>query len=388
MKTRQIFTYSIISAFFICAIGASTQGYMLNDFIEIYSIQSARQGLVGTFFSVGQIAALFLVFILTGRIKKPTFIILALAAASCIFCLLSLIPPFFLLLILYSLFGIMFAINNTISSSLVADINNKKDIPKYMCMLHGVFGLGGLLAPLIFLVLNKSGVKWNSVLLYLSILFLLFSVIYYIITKKASKSVNLEYAEKVKIKCKDIFYVISDKKGAMLILSAFFYGAHQSVFIVWIYRYVSIFLDSESLGALALSLFWTGMAISRLLISRINIKPKNYIKYGNIFAALIIVIGIISNTAIVMTICTFLAGISAGPTVPLLMAKGCDMYQEKTVLATNVVLISIYFAQMVTPVIVAAVNNSITNQIGMLLAAVFSIICAVTSSRLFVIHNK
>ena len=379
---KRIFTFGIIGVFFVCAVGNATQGYMLNDFIRTYMIESGAQGLVGTVFAFGQIMALFFVFFAAGRILKMSMITIAFAVIVVVFMLLSFAPPYFVFLSLYIVFGLMFGTINTVSSSLVADINDQQDVQRYMCILHGVFGLGGLMAPLLFLLLTNGGLQWDMILRVLAALFLLMYVAYCVIVRITKPRTMLKSSCNAPVRLGDIAGMIKSRKGIMLISAAFSYGAHQIVFIVWIHRYVSVQLGSESFGAISLSLFWLGSAISRLLMPKMHIKLEYHLIYGNILAAIIVVVGIISNLALVMTMCTFLAGITAGATVPLLLAKGCEIYPDKTVIATNTVLMSIFAAQMTIPVVVALISNSISYPAGMALSAAFAIATSLASRYL------
>jgi len=379
MNARRVYTFCMWGAFFVCAVVNATQGAMLTSFIDQYGLQSSAQGATSSAQSFGQGFSLLFLLTQAGRISKPTVVKLAFITVVVVLFAVSFMPPFVLLVLLYGLFGVAFGATNSTTSSLVADMYTGGDTSKHMSGLHGAYGLGGLVSPLFFMALFSAGLYWNISIRVAGVVAAVLLIPFIFLSRHTLRSIELPKSSNLKITLGDIGGFLKQSRNIMLFFGVLFYGAHQSVFVVWLIRYVSVYLESPSLGALSLSLFWAGITISRLFMHRIlPIPPIKVVLYGNFVAMIAISIGVFSGSAIVMACCALVAGFSNGTSVPVFLAVGCADNQGNTVLPTNVLNLALFIAFATCPLIVGALVAATTMSAGMYLSAFCTLMCSVS----------
>ena len=377
MKAKQLYTYCMFLVVFVVALANATQGVMLNNFIEHYALEAASQGAIGSAQGFGQLFALCLVFVLAGKISKSAIATTTILCVAAILLGISFAPPFVLLCFLFGLMGFSFGTADSMASSLIADLFDGEATHKYMSRLHGIFGLGGLIAPLFYLSLSNAGLSWDMAIRVMVAIMAVILMLYLILLRTATREITLPKTSNQNITSADIKVFFKSGTGVLLILCALFYGLHQSIVAVWIYRYVSVFLNGPILGALSLSLFWAGTTISRLIMHKVPISPIKIVLWGNLAAAAVMCIGIVSASPAVMTVFIAAAGLLGGVTIPVLLASGCEEKNCNTILPTNLIFLAIVAAYMCSPLIVGALVARTSMSAGILLSALCALACGV-----------
>ena len=376
MKSKQIFGLCIYISFFVISVINAIPGTMLTSLIDQYSLQSAAQGAPGAAISFGQALALIFLFWQAGRIAKPTIVAFSLAGIAVLLFAVSFMPPFVLLVFLFALLGIVFGAISSTSSSMVADLHPGVDASKYMSRLHGIFGLGGLVAPLFFMRLLNAGFHWNIALRITGAAIAVLTLLFTLLSRISLKSIELPKRSGLKVNKKDFKSFFKRGSNILLVLCVFFYAAHQCVIGVWLVRYVTVFLGSGALGAPALSLYWAGVTFSRLFTHRIlPASPIKILLYGNLAAGLVMLGGIFSGSAAAATVCKLIVGIVNGTTLPVLLATGCADNDGNTILPTSLLNLAMFIAYVVTPLAVGVLVDYASLRSGMLLSAFFALIC-------------
>jgi len=378
MNAKQTFYYCLCIAIFVGAVGHATQGAMLTSFINQYSLQSSAQGMTGFAQSIGQSLSLVLLLWQAGRIAKSTIVVIAFTGVTVTFLAISLMPPFLVLSLIYCLFGIMFGAINSTTTALVADMFTGDSTPKYMSGLHGIFGLAGLFSPLFFMALFSAGFHWNIVIRITAAVVAALLVLYLALSGVSLKSIKMPVSGSLKLKREDFRRFFKRGSNYMLILSMFFYGMHQSAIVVWVIRYVSVFLGAPSLGAPSLSLYWAGATASRLFTHRVlTAPPLKILLFGNIAAAAVMCAGVLSGSAAVMALCVFVVGILNGTTIPVLLATGCADNDVNTILPASFINLALFLALAFCPLIVGAMVEHVSLSSGMFLSAACMLACGV-----------
>ena len=378
MKTKLIYFCCICFAFFVCAVVNATQGSMLTSFIDHYELQSSAQGGPGAAQSFGQAFVLILLFWQAGKVSKPTVVAFSLTGAVVLLLAASFIPPFAVLAALYGLFGVMFGAISSTTSSMVADIFTGDDASKYMSVLHGIFGLGGLVMPLVYMGMFDFGLQWNVIIRITMVVVAAMLVPFFLLSRYSLKHIDLSKSTSKSITLADFKGFFKHGSGLLLILCSFFFGTHQSVVTIWIIRYVSVFLEAPALGALSLSMFWAGVTVSRLFTHKVlPFSPIKIALIGCFASAAVMCAGILSGSAILMTICVFLVGVLSGTTMPVLLAIGCADNLGNTILPTNFLNLAMFLALMVSPLIVGVLDEYASMNVGMYMSAACLLICGV-----------
>ena len=370
MKSKQIYSACIYCSFFVIAMVNAMPGIMLTSFIDQYALLSSAQGAPGAALSFGQALALIFLFWQAGRISKSVIVTFSFAVIVVLLFTISVIPPYTVLVLLFCLLGTVFGAISSTASSLIADLYTGAGTSKYMSRLHGIFGLGGLVTPIIFMRLFTAGLHWNIAVRIVTAMIAVLLIIYLVFTGYSLKSVDLPKSSNLKIKLEDFKRFFKRGTNALLIFSMFFYAAHQSVIAVWIIRYVSVFLGDISLGALSLSLFWGGITVSRLFTHKLlPVSPVKIVLCGNLVSTIVLLAGVFSGSAIVMAACVFIVGLLNGTSIPVLLATGCADNDGNTILPTSLLNLSMFVALVACPLVVGALVEYTTMRSGLFLSA-------------------
>ena len=354
-KSKKIYYFSAVCLLmFACNAANSLQGILLSDYIDHYKLVSTSQGLMGMFLSIGSVLICLAALIIAGRIRSSSFLIYSIMALCIPIGLFTLKPPFFLFLMLYFVIGTGYASISNFSTSLTSELFPGNSFA--IGILHGVLGLGGLVAPLV-LQQFRSRLAWNMVCA-ADAAILLFIAVYYLTAWRISKPM-LQETESVKarekIRAKDLAGFLRRPCNILLLLSTIGYASFQFGISTWIVRYAGIELNAAKTGALMLSMFWVGTAAARLTVTRLKIRPVVTVGVGCLFAGLCLLFGILFHSAGVMVACLLLCGFSSGSTVPMLYHQGCQWHSGNSLLPTSIVALSMFIASMIASPLTATV---------------------------------
>jgi MFS family permease len=378
---KKLFTYSIILLMFTGALCTSTQGTLLSKYIDFYGLESTAQGLTSSMQSAGNLMALFLIGLLVGKLLKTSIVMISAVSIPIIFLLLGSKPAFPVLLIAFMLFGIAFGFQDSLASALMVDLNPEKS-GMYMNLLHGVFGLGGLIGPVLFVSLMKKGLEWNGVLLLVACFCCVSCAIYILLCIKVRKYLPVGMISNKKIEINDIKKFVSERRKMILLICAVSFGAHQIGISSWINRYVADYIGDVDNGALSLSMFWVGTAVSRLLCSAIRIRNSTKVSLGFFLTSVFILIGVLSRDGTIMVFCCLLAGLAEGPILPLMLDMSCRWECENTSLGSTMLLLAHYCGFLFMPLLIGKLAALDDLRMAMLLPVAASLIGTAFSVKL------
>lgn len=380
----QWYTGLIFFVMFIYGINNQAIGTLITNIIEHYGIRMAQAGLLSSFTSVGNFAALFVVTIFTGRINKIILMGGSLFFFAVSLFILSYAPPFSIVLISFAFIGVFGATTDTLTNSLIADLM-PDNISRNLSLLHGLYGLGGLCGPIIIDRFVGS-FSWAQVYFAVSMVYIVYLTVYALFAKWqwSLLTIRISNERQTRIIFSDIANFFANKQHVLLWVAMFFYAGNQATLAVWIKRYVDTHLNVPLWGAYALSAMWLGTAICRLLISP-NIKASSSLKIcaGNFISAVAIIAGLLNGSAPGITVASLAVGLSSGLTIPLVMAIGCEWYPEKTTLGTVMPFTAFYISAVIFPPLSGFISDSMGIPWGVGVGAVSAFLTAVFSGMLY-----
>ena len=357
------YTAMLLLSVFTLAYGSATQGFFLSNFIERYNLKASSQGLPMMLQNAFSVAAIIWMMFLTGRIKKHIATLTALLF-SCISMLgLSLIPPFAMMFLLYGLFGISMGVQDTAGNALMVDLHPESSVR--LNDMHFLYGVGNVTAPLVFQFLVSRGVVWNHVFLFVFAVQAVLSFVYVMVVKSgAPQSRKQEETEDSRMNIKRIVIFLKSDGNIFLFLAMFSYCAHQIGVAAWIRRFFEVEMGSEILGTAALSAFWVGIALSRILLPRLGIKPQNQLAYGSSLAAAAMLTGVLFGNPVLMVICMAVTGFAGGNTIPNATYLSCERLKSDTLIATTILFIGMYIGGSIVSPVVGSVSARFSLGIG------------------------
>lgn len=380
------YTAMLLLSMFTLAFGSSTQGFFLSNFIEEYNLKSSAQGLPMTLQGVFSVASIILMMFTVSRIKKHLAAFLALLFSGIAMLGLSIVPPFALMIILYGLFGISMGVQDTAGNALMVDIHPESSVR--LNDMHFLFGIGNVTAPLVFQFLVSKGVLWNHVFLLVFAVQAILSIVFLMVIKAgAPQTKNYAETETAKIDIKVITTFLKSDGNIFLFLSMFFYCAHQIGVSAWIRRFFELEMGSAILGTAALSAFWLGIAVSRILLPRLGLKPQYQLAYGNALAAMAMLFGIVLKNPIVMVICMAITGFAGGNTIPNDTFLSCERLKSNTLIATTILFAGMYIGASAISPIIGSVSAGFSLRIGVFVPVIAAALNALAGFG-FLLYRK
>jgi len=362
-KAINRYTTGIYLVMFTMSVCNTIQSPLLTVLIDHYQLKSAMQGILSSFQSIGSLVALFIAVFVTGKVGKPAIML----TLSLLFVLSMLgaatMPAFFVLVIFYMVFGIAKGLTDAATSSSIADLYDGRTTARRMGVLHGVFGIGGLLAPILIVQLLRTGMPWNYVYLVFAIFSLLSLIAFSWIYNTARQTIKpLQRSSRIDFSAVKAFS--RSRRNWLLLGATFAFAVCQIGYFLWISRYVEVRLGDAPMGAVALSLFWIGTAASRIFLPRLKMPSVRIIIWGNLLAGIFALAGIWSMSIPVILVTSLLVGITSGAAISLLLYIGCTWMRENTMFMTTAIC----------PPMVGAINAAAGMSWGMTAALLFALL--------------
>ncbi len=371
-KERHVYNLSIKLSVFSTAFATGILSVLLNEVIAYFKVSGIKEGLMSSMISTGSLFALLCIILLRGRFKKQ-YIIIAMGYTTAIALVFQgLVNTYYVFIVLCFIMGFGNGAVDTTQSAFLADLN-KEDTSKHMGMLHGIFGIGSMLIPIILRKMLEI-FNWNTIYIIVGFLCLLFITQFAVVTiKLGTRNTSIE-KEQSKISIKELWPFIS-KNGLLLVaISLFFGAAAQSGVIIWVIRYVSVYLESATIGTMCLSCYWIASTISRFMSPMLPFKPITLVTAGAIISGITWFIAIIINSPYIILIACIVVGLTSGSCIPMSLTQAAILARDNTTISTSILMFFKTVAQVLSPIIVSFFMGLCNMQIGMYVTVVFFLI--------------
>ena len=357
-----------------CSLGNNIIGVTMNPLIEEFALTGASQGLMSSMINLGSTLPLLIIPFLQGRVHKMWLILLGSALQALMLLLTGLSGSFTMLLLVCALLGAGNNFTDSCCNSYIVDLH-PSDNSKYLNLLHGFFGIGGLITPLLITwILNSSG--WRRSYTIAAVICAVIILIFGLIAGRRYRHVEGVSESSEKPITGEMFRgYITNRRNLMLLAGTIFYAASQLGLINWIVRYISVRFGAADLGSIGMSAYWICAALCRMFCSKLPFKPHKMLVAGAIGAGLFHAVGVLSGSAIIMIICSGLVGLVSGLCIPVLVSEAAIGNEDRTALSTSALFLLMGLSRMLMPLLMGAVAaNSII--ISMLLPAGAALISA------------
>ena len=245
-----------------------------------------------------------------------------------------------------------------------------EDRGRALSRLHLCFSLGALAAPLAIGTLVEMGVTWR---------------IPFVATATVLLAVGLLLATR-DLRVPHVAAASMSGRGpggrrvplplVFLALAIAFYVASETGVSSWLVR----FLDAAPIGVatLALSLFWGGLAIGRLVASRIAdrfspiaVATACGLAAGAALGAAVMVPWIAASIALFA-----IAGVACGPIYPMIVASAGSLYPARANAVSGVLTAAAVTGSVVYPPVMGFISNGVGLGVGMAGAGLLMLACA------------
>lgn len=368
-RKNWLFALCVFLCIILFAFFSTSQGVLLTPVVEHYGLTESSQGIPNAALNIGCTAALLTSLFVMGRVAKPRLLLLAMTATIVFIFPVSLKPAFWLFVTLYALVGLAVGYIDTLGSSMIADLFQGRLASRLMGALHAVFGIGGIVSPLAVGAMLRGGLDWSRVFWVIAGAGCL---LYAYVLPVGRRWIREDTAQKggtLRLSGSLIRRFFGNRDQLLMLLSILVYAVYFGGMTVWTERFFNKELNHQALGAAALSLFWLGVTASRLLAPCIRITPLRYLQTAGILAGAVLLPGLISDNAYVMTGSVVLSALLGGAMIPMILHVSCERFSENTMLATTAMLLGVYAGQALGPVLVGQMEAMMSIRSGMLMCA-------------------
>ena len=356
------FVIGLLCVYVTAAAGHNSTGVMLSSYIDFYHLTSASQGLPGSMESIGLLSSIVLCGLLLVVMKKHNALLLVSALMPVSLVLIGLQPPFPVLCGAYVLFGLAYGCMDSLSSSLISDLY-PADSPRIMGYVRAVFGLGGLLLPVVMTAMLHAGLSWNRVLFIMGICGLLLILTYFLLGHRTLDPAQIS-SPRDSFSPRNILTFLRTPGAIGVFLFCLCYGGHQIGLTVWIIRYITTYMSATSLGEYALTLFWGGAFFSRLILPGLIHSHRIHVVYGNILAAVLLTAGLLTRSGLVLCILMPFVGFAEGSTIPMLVDYACGLDRSRSAIASSIIVLGNNIGGTVVPLLIGLLISAIGPETG------------------------
>ena len=365
-------TIVIIAAAVVYAFSGALISTLLNHIIDEFHLTGTSEGIMSSLMNVGLMVTFLVSPALQGRIKKLKMIMVS----TIILTVALLICGFAGTAIIFGIGSIVLGIGSGFldgyMNSTLIDLY-PEDSTKPMGLLHGFYGIGSLVMPLILQALLLWFV-WRGAYYVVAILFVIVTVLIIVLNGKIEKAGGLKETEEQKLKFVDIKNYFSKKNNIVMFLYAILAAMAQAGIVSWIVRFVTLKYNAEATGALCVTIFWLAATVNRFLMPKIKMDMLKMIIFGCLFMGIAMAIGIFVPNIIVMCVMVGFCGLFSGHLMPGIMMIAAEGYQGNTTLTTSMMSFAFGIGRVAIPLIIAAVKNSVSLELGMLMAAIAAVL--------------
>ena len=167
-KIIRRYKLSLLLSVAATAIASGMIGNVLGNIVESYQLADYQNGFMSSCISFGSLGALVIGSCLRNRITKATFISAGGLLMAIALILKSLQAPFVIFLVFSVFLGIGIGIIDSNQSSFLVDLDPSRT-GQNLGVLHGIFGLSGLLLPLLIRQMLEV-LEWHYVYLIMGLI--------------------------------------------------------------------------------------------------------------------------------------------------------------------------------------------------------------------------
>lgn len=366
-RSKRTLTAGILLLIFLYGLTNAYQSVVINRVVDTYHLTGGAQGIMSSMMNLGGIIAFFAAPLLQGRLKKTSMLLIACLLLTVSFFLLGGTTPFAIMIGASVLAGFSFGWLDTNCNAVMVDIHAENSA-SYLGLLHGSFGVGGLIAPLMITAL-LAVITWRGVSLVMGVIVALVGLAFLMILAVSAKGTPAAAPEQPLSFAAARGFLLK-KKNVMMLVAGMLYAITQSGLLIWLVRYMTLQYNAEALGSTALSIYWVCATLSRFFAPRIPLRPLKLFLVGALLSCVFQTIGVLSGSPVVMCVMVGVIGLVTGHCVPMLLSEIAKGQQGNSALAASATLVSMCFMRILVPVGMGAVASAVNISFAMLAPAV------------------
>lgn len=371
----KIVTGVALGSIFLYSFSTSLINVTINEVVDGFSLVGTSQGLMSSMVNMGSMLALLGTLLMQGRIGKVIMLLLSTALQAVALALCGTTQIFPLFCIACMVLGVGSGLTDTYANSILVDVH-KNDSARYLGYLHGLFGVGSLLAPLLIQQMMYR-VGWRGAFFIMAATLGVGTIALVLANHKITPSSVAQNTKENVLGWQDLLEYAKNPHNVAILFATVFATATQTGILVWVLRYMTLRFNAESLGAISISVYWICATINRFSVSHIPIQPLRLFVGGALLTALCLGLGVLSGSRRGMCVAMGAMGLFSGHFMQVLFSECTRGYAGKTTFATSILMVVIGLARSVVPLAMAYASASLSVSVSMLIPAGTAIAAAI-----------
>ena len=376
-------------------------GITLPEMIRSFDLTLSRGGLIVSAQNLGGLVAMAAGMTLADRVSKPAWILISVAVSGVLFGLIGASPAYLMLVGAFFLCGVAVRAVDVLLNAFTGDIFPAQRT-RAMNLLHMFFSIGAFAGPVFARWILDLGLPWNAVYWISGGMFLAAAAVALIWRKEyVGLSVGAPGEEGPgagDVRMADLSAAPaagdnSDARvestdrvawGSVVVLGVIllFYAMHQLGTTSWL----PLFLETvrgvrPMVASAALSFYWIGVIVSRLLASFIGARlgETRILLFGSVIGGAVLLLSVLASSSAVAIAGFLIGGIATGATIPVAMSIAHERLPQRTGQVTSILYGLMVVGRLVGPLAIGSVGDRFGLGAGIIIAAAVLLAAALLS---------
>ena len=260
--------------------------------------------------------------------------------------------------------GAGYSVCESVSSAVLSELDDEKGA-RYINLSQAMLSLGAVISPFLVQWMQKSRhASWRLPFLICAAAYTLLALLLLMTAFPKRQSIAHE-----RPRTRTNFF--ASRAFRLLFFSILLYVGLENGISYFAESLFSVQLSAGGLAAAAISAYWIGMTVSRMLFSAVLRDPKKTLVGCFLASATFLLMLAVSKSPVLSLVCCFAAGFSYGPIWSTLVAQATGLFPEASAGAAGIMSAGCGIGGMVFPVLMGAVCDvaNISAAFGLLVGA-------------------
>lgn len=352
MNKKRILT-GLYAVIFWASFGYIIYGTLISTFIVKYDLTLGEAGWIGSVLCAGQLITQFSCNTLSKHFTKLQLVLLGTVMSIAAFVMIIMVNIYWILLLAFLIDGASISLLNVVICAYIADEFPERR-SSFLNIFHGFYGMGSMVGPVLPTILLANKISWK----YGYVGVVLAGIFIFICLFTLKKSFGEE--KKANEKSEAFIWLFRNPRLCIICLCTMLCVGFDNVIGTYIASYFETRLNAAALSGLAITFFWGGSSIGRLLYPVLfeRFPAKKFLAVVNFSTAVLLIIGLVSDSAPVMFVVVALTGMFSGMNYPMEIGFACEVFPENSISATNAACFSASIGGVISPLIAGKLLES------------------------------
>ncbi|MGI5918368.1 MAG: MFS transporter [Christensenellales bacterium] len=319
-------------------------GQMFDSIRTAYNLLIAEASLLTSVQSIGGLAAVILCILLLDVLNKPKIITISSLIYFALFLAIGFFVPLKLLFAMFVAMGLFGGVVDTISNSVMAETVSREP-EKYINLMHMLFAFGAMVSPVVAQQINAAA-GMNAVFYAFGGFALIWAVYMAVAFRKNMRSGLVVRRESLRQRIKSLagFYRLPGM--AQVFVIAVLMSCWQASAMLYTSSMVAKVSGNGADGALALTVFFAGVMLSRLIYSRFasRFSAGLMLGFSNLTGAALWLAAMLVPGVVPKIVLIGLSAFMCGNNFPVNISAACGIAPSHTAAAAGTVMLGSFVA--------------------------------------------